>query len=145
MKALKSVIHGLGLAGINFVAVLLGFGVYYLLRPVPQLAAQLPVAVIASILGFALWIYFSKALFDTRAMLSDWRDYVGIYLATLLWSPLIFVPLHYLGTGYVTAFSNVMALWAFQVPVNLIALGISHLCYNHANRVSRLPASPGAG
>ncbi|MBN1920097.1 MAG: hypothetical protein JW892_02535 [Anaerolineae bacterium] len=145
MEVLKLLIHGLGLAGINFAAVLLGFAVYFLLRPAPQLAVQLPVAIAASILGFALWVYISKVLFAARAMLEGWKDYLGVYLAAWLWSPLIFVPLHYLGTGYVTAFSNVIALWAFQAPVNLVALGIIYLCYNHGNRVSWLPAGPGAG
>jgi len=145
MKALKSIIHGLGLAGINLGSVLLGFAVYVLLRPAPQLAVQLPVAVIVSVLGFALWDHLGKVWFAESAALRGWKEFGGVYLTALLWAPLIFVPLHYLGRGYVTAFSNVTAFWAFQLPVNIIVLGGVCVWYAHGNRVNRLPASPGAG
>ncbi len=143
MKALKMVVHGLGLAGINLGSVLLGFAFYRVLRPASQLVAQLPVAVAVSIVGFVLWYQLSLVRLGDRARLRGW-ELVQVYLTALLWNPLIFVPLHYLGTGYVTAFSNVTAFWAFQLPVNAVALGFVHVLYTHGTRHQHLSTGPGA-
>lgn len=39
---------------------------------------------------------------------------------------LIFVPLHYVSQGYLTSIGNILGIWFFQVPVNLLAILAAH-------------------
>jgi len=53
---------------------------------------------------------------------------LGVCLAlSILWAPLVFVPLHYFTQGYVTSVGNLVALVLYQLPVNLLALFVPSL------------------
>lgn len=39
----------------------------------------------------------------------------------LLCAPVVFIPMHYVTQGYLTAASNIVAIWIFQAPVNIVA------------------------
>jgi hypothetical protein len=52
-------------------------------------------------------------------------EWFWTYLLALLWTPLIFVPLHSVTQGYLTSFSNIIATWLFQLPTNALALLIA--------------------
>lgn len=55
MKILSILIHSTFLALANIISILLGFGVYSLLRPANQIIIQTSSAAIISIIGFLLW------------------------------------------------------------------------------------------
>jgi len=44
------------------------------------------------------------------------------FVVSLLWAPLVFVPLHYFTQGYLTSIGNLLTLAVYQFPVNAIAL-----------------------
>lgn len=114
-------VDGFALAVVNIGAVLLGYGAYWWLRPANQLAIQVPVAIVATLCGLLAWILISEGL---RGATRDARylEPIGIYVAALVWSPVIFIPLHFSTQGYVSSFSNVVGLWIFQLVANLVAL-----------------------
>ena len=55
------------------------------------------------------------------------QEFIYIYFAALIWAPVIYIPLHYVTQGYLTSFSNIIALWIFQLPVNLISIIAAYL------------------
>lgn len=121
MKLLIPILHGLALAMINLAAILFGFAVYSVVRPANQIALQAPIAALASITTALAWAWVSNLIQQGRFSLAAAQP-VGVFLAALIWLPLIFLPLHLMTQGYLSSFGNIKAIWAFQVPVNALAL-----------------------
>jgi hypothetical protein len=118
-------IHSVKLAFINLAGIFAGFAVYHLTGLQNQIAVQVPVAVLFTVIGFVTWLWM------TRRTRVSWtragaRQHVLVFALALVWSAVVFVPLHYFTQGYVTAWSNITAMWAFQMPANLIALFLAH-------------------
>ncbi len=122
MKLIYPGLHGLVLTIINITGVLVGFGAYHLLKPANQIAIQVPVAATVCIIGFVSWNAFSQRLPFKGLAKPRGGELLWVYLAALLWNPVLFVPLHYLTQGYLTSFGNILGLWLFQIPVNLLAI-----------------------
>ncbi len=62
-----------------------------------------------------------------RFAIKDKLEIIYIYFSALIWTPVIFVLLHYLTQGYLTSFGNILAIWLFQLPVNLISIIAAYL------------------
>jgi len=122
MKTLRLLLHTLALALIDIGAVLAGFVISCLARPAPQRAVQIPAAALIAVLSFVLWSLLIGRWSRKRLSLRSAGELAGTWLLTLLWTPTLFVPLHYLGRGYLTSWANIWNLWLFQMPVNILAL-----------------------
>lgn len=130
---LRIALHGGVLTAINLASVIAAFGVYYFLRPVHQLLVQAPLAALFSVLAFTFWVWLI-AWFSISALRIRTRgEWGGIYFTALVWTPLLFVPLHLITQGYVTSFGNILATWAFQAPVNLVVLVVAHFVAGKLN------------
>ncbi|MBI4788510.1 MAG: hypothetical protein HY782_15875 [Chloroflexi bacterium] len=53
------------------------------------------------------------------------NDWLAVFCASLIWTPIIFTPLHLFTQGYFTAIGNIVATWLSQIPVNLVAIAVS--------------------
>jgi hypothetical protein len=51
-------------------------------------------------------------------------DYVRVFLLVFPCTPFLFVPVHFLVTGYLTDIGNIVAIAAYQFPMNVLALAI---------------------
>lgn len=122
MRFAASLLHGLALAAINVAAVLAGFALYKVSGVKPQLAVQIPVAVLISVGGFALWYVAARRVGGERLLLRGLSAYVWTYVFALAWLPALFVALHYVTQGYLTSFANIYYTWLFQAPTNVAAL-----------------------
>lgn len=122
MKLTPILIHGIVLAGINLVSVITGFIVYAALRPIDQVAVQMPVGLLFNTGLFLIWFILSRHLFRGALTLRQPLECFWVSAAALFWSPLLFFPLHYLARGYLSAWSNIAGLWFYQVIVNAILL-----------------------
>ncbi len=92
-----------------------------------QVWLQLPIAVGLSVGCFAIWI-MSLGVLRLRRLQPVGSTELGVCLAlSILWAPLVFVPLHYFTQGYVTSVGNLVALVLYQLPVNLLALFVPSL------------------
>jgi len=114
-------IHSIKLAFINLASIFAGFAVYHLTGVKNQIAVQVPVAVLFTAAGFLTWLWMTRRTRISWAR-ADARRQVLVFALALAWAAVVFVPLHYFTQGYVTAWSNITAMWAFQMPANLIAL-----------------------
>ena len=126
MKVFRIGLHSLVLTLTDIVAILFGFWMYKLILiqlPVNQIAVQAPIALVFCVLAFAVWSWLVRRLVN-RLALRGRDEYLWTYVAALLWSPAIFVPMHYLTQGYLTDIGNIIGLWVFQSLANIAALAL---------------------
>jgi hypothetical protein len=116
--------HGFILAVVNFGSVYAGFLAYHLAPWDAQLAIQLPVALLINTIVFAGWMTLAQRGPRRRWALREPVELIGVGAAALLWAPLIFIPLHYLATGYLTSAGNLIAGAVYQTGANLLVLPI---------------------
>ncbi len=122
MKVVRVALHGFVLFAANMAALIAGILVFHALGGSAQLAVQVPVAVLGTV-GFYLgWQVLSRNLPVAALVLGDRSEHALAGLCSLVWAPLVFVPLHYFTQGYFTAVGNLVALGLFQVLVNPLAI-----------------------
>ena len=61
----------------------------------------------------------------SRVLRFGGRDYVLVFLASLVFMPFIFTPAHWLGTGYLTSVGNLVAVGWFQAVANSLTLALA--------------------
>jgi hypothetical protein len=125
MRTFRIGLHSFVLAVGCLVSILIGFGFYHLLRvtwPVDQLVVQAPIAVVALILGFTTWYQVISRPALAHLRLVGWGEIIAAYLLSLVWTPVIFLPLHLLTQGYLSSLDNLLAILYFQIPTNFIAI-----------------------
>lgn len=123
MKSLRIGLHSLILAIADIAGIvggaLLAFGIF----GVPnQVQLQLPIAVALSVASFWAWFFSLRMLRRRRLQLVGIKELGACFATSILWAPLVFVPLHYFTQGYLTSIGNLVALAVYQLPVNEIAL-----------------------
>jgi hypothetical protein len=121
MKALRVGLHSLMLLLADFAGVLAGFLAYKTLD-FPQMTIQLPVAVAVSLLLFLLGSVLVPVFGGKPLRLSDLKELLLVFVFSIALALAVFVPLHFLTQGYLTASGNLVMLAFYQIPVNLIAL-----------------------
>ena len=87
-----------------------------------QVWLQLPIAIALSVGLFAAWILSLRVLGLRRLQLVGSKELGACLALSMVWAPLVFVPLHYFTQGYLTAIGNLIALALYQFPVNALAL-----------------------
>jgi hypothetical protein len=135
-------LHAAALALANLGGLWIGFVAFALAPTTNQLGVQLPVALVVSVGAFAAWVTVVDARGPRQLRFGGRRD--AVLAAALAWAvaAVIFVPLHRLATGYVTAFSNLVALWSFQLVANLVVVALADRLGR--NRAVDGPAAEGA-
>jgi hypothetical protein len=123
MKILRICLFGVVLACANIGGVIVGFVVYDLVKRANQMGIQVPVAAFSSIGAFVAWGWLICHLPFKRLSLQGIDEFLLTYVASLLYFPVIFVPLHYGTQGYFTSIGNILAVLLFQLPVNALAVG----------------------
>jgi len=121
-----AILHGFALAVITLVAMAAGFAVYRLVGLRNQIAVQVLTAGIVCVVAFAVWGFVIHRLSHGRLSLADLKELGVAYAAALLWTPVLFIPVHFVTQGYLTSFGNLLATWLFQVPFNLLALMVAN-------------------
>jgi hypothetical protein len=122
MKTLRLLLHSFILTLVNIFTILIASGIYHLIGSGPQIVIQAPIAALLTVVAFLIWSQIIRRLFPEKLTLQEKSELLGTFFLALLWTPTLFVHLHYIGRGYVTSLANIWALWLFQLPVNLVAL-----------------------
>lgn len=114
-------INSLILTIVNLGTILAGFVVYYISKSGNQIAIQVISACLLSLILFMFWHYISHRYFK-RFEIESKLNLVAVYLFSLIWTPIIFTPIHYITQGYLTSWDNINGIWMFQVPTNALIL-----------------------
>lgn len=119
----RTLLNGCALAGSDFAGIVAGFMAWKTFAPsANQILVQLPAAVIFTTVFFYAWTVVLRMMFGSRLLLYKKADRAWCYVAALALFPLGFVSIHFMYSGYLTDFSNVVAGWLFQLPVNAFVL-----------------------
>ncbi len=143
MKIFRILLHSLVLAIVNIGSIIVGFYIYAVLRPANQLAVQVPFAMIFSIIAFLLWSVLVRRLPIEHLPLQGRNEFGWTFLFALVWSPVIFVPLHFITQGYLTSFGNILGAWLFQIPTNLLAILVVNKLVYAGNKVDEITLTSG--
>ncbi len=122
MRIAQVALHSFVLTNTTIASIVIGFIAYHVVGAHNQIATQVPVAVVLSIGLFVAWILCVGRLSHGRFVPHGSMEFAGVFIASLLWNPVVWVPLHYITQGYVTSTGNILVLLCFQAPVNAIAL-----------------------
>ena len=124
MKILRLSLYSFVLTVVNLGSIIIAFGIYHqFFRPVNQIAVQAPIAAILSIALFMVWkVFMHQYLPSGDVVLQEVHEFVWLYVLAFVWTPIIFIPVHFIFRGYVTSFGNILATWIFQLPVNFLTL-----------------------
>jgi hypothetical protein len=122
VRKARIIIHGLVLTVVNVGAVLFGFACYKASGLPYQLPIQISVAALCSAGAFLVWSLAVGRVFVDEYSPCTAAEFLGVFLLSLLWLPVLFVPGHYFTQGYLTSFSNIYYMWLFQAPLNAVTL-----------------------
>jgi hypothetical protein len=123
MKTVRVGLHSLVLVIADIVGIAVGALVAFRIFGVAnQIVLQLPIAVLLSVGGFWVWLFSLRVLRLRKLQLARSKELGMCLLFSVLWTPLVFVPLHYFTQGYLTSTGNLVALALYQLPVNALAL-----------------------
>jgi hypothetical protein len=122
MKPARIILHGLLLLLANLTGVYAGFIAHLLLGRSDQLATQLPIAIVVSIFLYLAWAILLLNISPGRIMPQNRLEYLLAGICSLLWNPVVFIPLHYATQGYLTAAGNILVLAVFQIAVNAVTM-----------------------
>jgi hypothetical protein len=122
VKVVRVALHGFALFAANMAGLIVGILVFHALGGPTQLGIQVPLAVLGTV-GFYLgWQVLSRNLPCSALALGGGSEHALAGLSSLVWAPLVFVPLHYFTQGYLTAAGNIVALGLFQLLANPVAI-----------------------
>ena len=121
------ILHGLVLALCNLAMLNAAFLLWSLMPEAPQRVFQGGLALVLSTLCFLAWGWISRQL--GLASPRGWRQLVMVWIAAAILAAIVFTLMHRLSEGYWTTFGNLLAIWAFQVPANGLALAIFAALY----------------
>ena len=122
MKSVSNAIHGLILCSANLISIVIGFFVYLSLGFGNQIVVQVPIATLLTFILFLMWAFFLRLIPTQILKFPSAKDFSWIFIASLAWGPITFIPLHFTTQGYITGIGNIIGLFMFQLPVNLIVL-----------------------
>lgn len=120
MQALKLILNAMTISALNLASFVIGYFIFKLSGRMEQMPIQ---GTAAMVIGVALvlgWL----VVFRKINRLKIEFDFIHVFLLVFLCTPVIFVPVHYLFTGYLTGIGNLFAIAAYQFPMNLLAFGI---------------------
>jgi hypothetical protein len=126
VKLGRAIIHGFALAAITIGAIVVGFVFYKVVGLKDQIAVQTLVAGVVCVGVFALWGFFAHRVTRGGISLADLKELFIAYAAAFLWTPVLFVPLHFTTQGHMTSVGNILSVWMFQLPFNLLALMVAN-------------------
>ena len=123
MKIVRVGLHSLVLVIADIAGIGAGALAAFRILGVPnQVWLQLPIAVVLSVGCFCAWVLLLRILGWKVLQPAGSKELRACLAVSLLWAPLVFVPLHYFTQGYLTSIGNLVALALYQVPVNTVAL-----------------------
>ena len=123
MKTIRVGLHSLVLVIADIAGIAGGALAAFRILGVPnQVWLQLPIAVVLSVGSFCAWMFSLRVLGWETLQLAGSKELGACLVVSVLWAPLVFVPLHYFTQGYLTSIGNLVALALYQLPVNALAL-----------------------
>lgn len=118
MRKTGLIVAAIAVSAMNLGSIGAGFWVYRLLEAPSQIIVQIPVAMVTGVVGVMLCCIGANRFLG----LLPGPDYMGVFLLAFPFAALIFTGIHFLFTGYLTSFGNIVGAWSVQFMENIVAL-----------------------
>jgi hypothetical protein len=121
MQSVKLILNATMVGALNLAAFVIGFLIFSISGSGELRLVQGTAALIVGVALVVGWL----VLFRKFNGLKVEYDYILVFLLAFPCTAIIFVPIHFLVTGYLTGIGNILAIGAYQFPMNALALAIS--------------------
>ena len=121
MQTLKLILNAAMVGVLNLVSFIIGFFIFRKSDSGEQILVQGTVALIVGVSLVVVWL----VVFRNFNRLKVEYDYIRVFLLAFPCTAVIFVPVHYVITGYLTGIGNIVVTGAYQFPMNVLALAIA--------------------
>ena len=127
MQTVKQILNALVIGALNLASFVIGFWIFKLSAGGEQRLIQGGAAMIIGVSLVVGWL----VLFRKFNRLQVEFDYIKVFLLVFFCTPVLFVPAHYVMTGYLTGIGNIIAIGAYQFPMNALGLAIGAALVKH--------------
>jgi hypothetical protein len=117
----RLILNALVIGALNLASFVIGFWIFSLGGSGEQMLIQGSVAFFVAVLLVVSWLM----VFRRVNRLEVEHDFIRVFLLVFVCTPVIFVPVHFVMTGYLTGFGNLIAIATFQFPMNLVAMAVA--------------------
>jgi hypothetical protein len=121
MHAAKLILNASMVGVLNLGAFVIGFLIFRISGSGEQRLVQGTAAFVVAVALVVGWL----VLFRAFNRLQIEYDFILVFLLAFPCTAILFVPVHYLVTGYLTGIGNILAIAAYQFPMNALALTIA--------------------
>ena len=141
MLSVKLILNATMVGVLNLTAFLIGFWIFSISASGEQRLVQGTAALVVGVGLVVGWL----VLFRRFNRLKIEYDFIKVFLLAFPCTAIVFVPVHYLFTGYLTGIGNILAIGAYQFPMNAMALVISAAIIQRKEKAPRGALSSEAG
>jgi hypothetical protein len=118
--SVRLILNALVIGALNLASLAIGFWIFKLSGSGEQRLVQGSAAFLITVLLVVVWLVVFRKINGLEVE----HDYIRVFLLVFACTPVIFVPVHFVMTGYLTGFGNLIAGAVFQFPVNLAAFAL---------------------
>lgn len=121
MKMIVWVFHSFLMTVFNLTSIIGGFCIFKAFKFSNQMIVQSFIAVIINIMILFVWYYVNNLyLKSLRIDLQTIKNLITVSLTGMLWTPFVFIPIHFVTQSYMTNFGNIIAIWIYQAVLCII-------------------------
>lgn len=133
MQTVKLILNALVIGALNLASFVIGFWIFSLGGSEQQMLVQGTAALMIAVVLVVTWLVFFRRV----NRLEVETDFIRVFLLVFPCTPVIFIPVHFLVTGYLTGFGNLVAIAAYQFIMNLLAVAIAAAVIRHKEKAPR--------
>jgi hypothetical protein len=121
LHSAKLILNATVVGVLNLASSVIGFFIFRISGSGEQRLIQGTSAVLIAVTLVVTWL----VVFRKFNRLNVEYDYIRVFLLAFPCTAAIFVPVHYVMTGYLTGIGNIIAIGFYLFPINAVALAIA--------------------
>lgn len=133
MHSAKLILNATVVGVLNLASFVIGFLIFKISGSGEQRLIQGTAAFLIAVTLVVVWL----VVFRKFNRLKVEYDYIRVFLLAFPCTAAVFVPVHYVVTGYLTGIGNIIAIGAYLFPINALALAFA------AAIIRRMEKAPG--
>lgn len=133
MHSAKLILNATVVGVLNLASFVIGFLIFKISGSGEQMLIQGTAAFLIAVTLVVVWL----VVFRKFNRLKVEYDYIRVFLLAFPCTAAVFVPVHYVVTGYLTGIGNIIAIGAYLFPINALALAVA------AAIIRRMEKAPG--
>ena len=121
MDSVRLILNAAMIGVLNLASFVIGFFIFRLSGSGEQRIIQGTAAFLVAVALVVVWLVVFRKFNRLKVEI----DYIRVFLLAFPCAAVIFVLVHFVITGYLTGIANILAICAYQFPMNVLALVIA--------------------